>query len=250
MASFVEISSNLNQLAAAMRRYAQLSDKTESETVVKQTGKLAYNIRAGLRTVAPQKGSIRAEVLSGLSSGRGIRIRPAVLLDVLARRQATTSVATGETWYAMRRGATGRGKIVGFQAGGLFRLQSGKLGNIYALAAEREIALRESARGFLSYSSSFKPLDSSTIQASEQDIASRYGFNLSQLIIHAEANRSDKFSQFTWMPPRSGYETAVEGLSKDRQLGILNSAIKETAEDIMAYLRRKLAENAAQVGLN
>ncbi len=251
----VEVNYSLARLSEAMQKYALLSDHTESGTIVKQAGKFAYNLRFGLRALAPAKGAVRLERLAALKSGRekgaGTKVRPAVMQELYARFQATTSIATGETFYAMRRGKTGRGKIIGMSREVKSKL-TGKMINITALAVEAELNVRESARGFAGYSAKFRSYGEVVGRGyeSEQSIFSRYGFVLAVMGLQVAPNAQTKKAEFTWLPSHGQYASAVAGLTKEKQQQVLLWAIEVTTADIVKYLKDHMLYNAESTGLN
>lgn len=239
-----ELQYNLSRMAATLRAYAEASGKTEQEIVSKKGRDLAFKVYTGLRKLAPAKGSIRDTQLAALKSGRGVHVRPAVMADIAGKYGAVTSVATGKTYLNLTTGKNGRGKVLAM-AGGIWR--DGKRLNLEALAVERELAIRESGRGF---SSIAVPRPSSaSAETLVRDIESRYGFTLSEYKL--DLNAESKFALMRWVGRQNDlYSDAVSGLEKAKQKTVLNEAVKATTEDTLEYVKRKLGEDIGRFGLS
>ncbi len=243
-----EIQGNLNELSEAIRLYKSLSQKGEAEVIAKQVGKLAWNLWQEMKRIAPAKGAVRAERLIALKAGFGVRVRDAVYADVGAKYGALTSIASGRTFLEVKK----RGKTVAMatMVNGL---------NLQALAVKRELAVRESARGFSSWSVPRPPGKYINIIAGGEEgsgvhilrnIESRYGFILSLFQLQT-AGEGDKFGELRWYGAKSGgYMDPVTGLSKPNQITVLNRAIATTSNDIYVYVNRKIQENLRQAGLS
>jgi hypothetical protein len=234
----VELKFELERLAESMRKYGQVSTKTEAEIVSKQSTKLSYNVASELRKIAPKKGQVLAERLAALKTGSGVRVRPAVLADVAGRYQAQSSVKTGKVWLAEKKGR----KVASFATGILSPDGSGIRLNLQALAVKRELQIRESARGFSGFAVPRPQNRSGATSDVQRDIESRYGFTLSEFSMFLSAEK--KYAVMRWFGARSNlYESAVEGLSKPKQQAVVTEAVKSTTADIMEYVDRKLKED-------
>ena len=229
----VEIQYSLENLKLAMQRYALVSDKTEDEIVQKQSAKLGWNIYRGLKALAPAKGSIREAGLAGLKSGKGVHVRDSVMREIAAKYGATVQTSSGKTFLNVRKGK----KVVAMATE--IEGKGGSRMNLQALAVQRELNVRESARGFSGFSVP-RPKSGPSLNF---DVESRYGFTLSNYSVTLTAEK--KFAMLKWIGSRSGdYNTAVPGLLTDKQQAAVNVAIQETTADTLAYVERKMAENA------
>jgi hypothetical protein len=140
---------------------------------------------------------------------------------VFAKRGARSSLASGSIVFGKRgRGTTARGL------------------NIWALAVQAEINLRESARGFLGVSALYPGIRGSLDQATA---SSRYGPVLSK----AEFKPSENGGaiEFDWGGFSELSASAAEGITKPKGEAALNRALRGTIEDIEVYLTRKFEEN-------
>lgn len=211
-----EITYNLDALKAACVKYGELSDKSESEVIAKQSAKLAWNIYRGLKVLAPQKGSIRAERLEAMAQGEGIKIRKSVL-DSIQEKYGT-------------KGSRGMSS--------------------YQLAVKKELSLRESARGFLAFSDPRPTSQSPEVASAVRSVRSRYGFELSQFALNVSAFASSKSASLDWDGSKGDYESAVAGLTQPRQQAVLAEAILATTRDINEYILRKIKEDKSDSGLS
>jgi len=225
---FPEVTYNLTRLEASLRQYALLSGKTEEETLLFQGRKLAFAVYRGLRALMPVKGSIRAEQLAALKNrSRGVKVRPAVQLDIASKYNAQSEVFGGAETLI------GRGKRLGRSV-----IKNGKRMNLQALMVERELAIRESGRGFSGYS----------VPKNMGDVESRYGFTLSDFT--AALSQPVKEVVLRWLGKRSEfYSDAATALETSKQQKVLAQAIDEVNRDIGVYIQRKLQENASEAGL-
>lgn len=213
-----EIQYNLDRLRAASVLYGDLSGKTEAEVIAKQGPKLGFNIYQGLRAVMPGKGAIRKELEERLAQGLGIKVRPHVQESVEAKYSSGKAADLLE-----QRGLS-----------------------VHQMAVRKEIALRSSGRGFLSFST---PRGTGAVEDYHKERQSKYGFNLSQFVLHATPNAERKTAVLRWFERHGeGYTTPVPGLMDPRQQAIINDAIVATTRDVTDYILRKTRENAAKAG--
>ena len=235
----VQVTYDLDRLSEAMRKYGKLSGKTEAEVVEKQSGKLAWNIYQGLRTIMPAKGSIRAERLASLKAGGGIYVRQSVYDEVASQYGVTVEgkfrkrgnhvigdIYEPDTFTGTRRGL-----------------------NVQALAVKKEIGLRESGRGFSAWSTPRPGQGYANVAAmessSEVATLSRYGYTLSLFHIETAPNLEHKYAELRWVDNQAGTGGAAV-MSKPKQMAILDKAIQETVADIMVYVERKQREDIAE----
>lgn len=215
---------NIGDLSRVLPLYAQLSGKTDRETLEKQGGKLIREVYFQLRDIRPAKGSIRTELTARLAGGRGIKVRPSVREKVTAkwtdRLKAKQLKAEDQFW----------GESLG-NLNWKFLLQQKMI--------QAEIGLRESGRGILSISSRY----SSTLKGGEKSI-SRYGQLLSQFDINL-SNRS-KTAKLLWSGVSHQSKEVVGGLQRPRGKAAIQDAVANVYDDIMVYVRRKQKEIATR----
>jgi hypothetical protein len=201
----VEIQYDLNRLADTMRRYAVVSGKTEDEALAKQSAKLGWNVSKGLRALAPKKGAVRADRIEALRSGIGVKVRPGVLAEI------------------------------GRKYGGGSVERKGKTMNFWALAAQREIAVRESARGFSAWSAPRPSSQNPEPTSMTRELRSRYGYGLSDFSLSV-GRVEVKHALLRWTEK-------VEGIGTPHQQQVIAGAIRTTITDIQAYIERKQLED-------
>lgn len=219
----MHIETNIAELNASIREYARLSGKTVEEALKKQAGKLGYNLRQELRSLMPGKGSITTQLVERLKSHRGIKIRPKILQKFLGQQGAT---------FATQRRINTSGTI------GKRRL------NAWAQAVKAEIAARESARGFLGVSASYRGMTGVTasLETGGAYAVSRLGPTLSTATFQESPADAGASIEFQWGPLSALSGEAAEGINKPRGEAAVNRALVGTLEDIQVYIERKLQE--------
>jgi hypothetical protein len=217
---------NLADLSRALSVYKDVTGKSTEDVLRKQGGFLAFAFRRELRGISPIKGSIRASAMDALDQGLGIRVRPSVRRAVYAKHRA-------------RQNVSDRRLVFGGGRGRASTLRKGKRVNLQALAVQREIHLRESARGFLSVSANYPGIhhfERGAIRSSRS--YSRVKQSLSDLGI--QVHQTGPVISFEWLGMSEQGQIAAEGLTKAKGDAALSRALRITTSEIDAYLMRKL----------
>ncbi len=109
--------------------------------------------------------------------------------------------------------------------------------------AKREIAIRESGSGFLAISAKYPR----TLRAREAAL-SRIGRVLSEsnLIVVTDGGSLT----FSWNRNNPQAAEALVGLQTPNAQGMIAAAIADRRQDMLAYIQRKLDENARKAGFN
>jgi hypothetical protein len=225
----VQIETNVAELNASIQEYARLSGKTVQEALKKQASKLGYNLRTELRSLMPAKGSIRAELLERLKSHRGIKIRPKILQKIFGSGGTRTTFGT-------QRAINTSGS----------RVTRGRRLNLWAEAIKAEIGARESARGFLGVSASYRGMTgvNAMLESGGAYAVSRLGPTLSTATFKPLPEDVGASIEFEWSLQTSGLSAeAAEGITKQRGEAAVNRALVNTLEDIQVYIERKLQED-------
>jgi hypothetical protein len=213
----ITVQTNLERFQQALNDYIRLSRKTPEYCLRKQTAKLMWNIKSRLREIMPPKGSIRESILTRLRSG-----------DSMPRRKGA------RPFIKIRPSAI---KWVDSQ---------GYVKNRQQELVRREIAIRESARGFLSVSARYNKAqfnignrwNAYNRQDRELSVAELQTPLYDTSMIIEWSRRIDELS-----------EHAAEGLVAEKGQQQINKGIDETIDDINIYLLRKINEVLKQVGL-
>jgi len=228
------VQQNVNSFNATLGAYGRLSSLAFAQAVAKKGGDFGKALARRLRPLAPVKGSIRAERLAAVKAGGGIKIRAAILSNLLAMKGLSQSIADrGFRFGKKMKGTVSRG---------------GNRLNFWALAAQKEINLRESGRGFVAYSSSYKSLAASLdgipsgYQRTLRDRANRYLSAVSFTNTVPETSLVFKWGG----NPSSG--DVAEALHKPKAQAAIVEALAEVESDMMVYIRRKQRENGAILG--
>lgn len=234
----IGVEHNLAQFNDALQRYKQLSGKLPEDVLKKQGGKLGFALRARLRGIAPAKGQVRQERLTALKAGEGVRVRPRVREQILQKYGRATDVVTRRAQIVVGNQAVG--SVVGGRHSGLgFRY--GRM-NLQALMVQREIAVRESGRAFLAVSARYPK----TLQ-NEQRAHSRYGPILSA----AGLNANKDTLTFSWDSSKSQLSGEAAGaLDKPKARAAIALALRDTTDDVLEYVNRKVAETGREAGFS
>lgn len=228
--NLLSIENELNALGSKLRVYQELSGKTWEDVLTKQGGKLGFLLFQRLRGLAPAKGSIRAERLAALRHGEGIKVRQTAR-DFASKR----TVATASS-LRTRAGILFRERT---KAGGVRR----NARSWWQIAVAREIAIRESGRGFVGVSGRYPR----TLGRADRAM-SRYGPELSRagVIISGPKGKAE----FVWDPGVGKLAaSAVHGLERPRGKAALALAVRDLTKDIDVYVTRKTEERIAKAGL-
>jgi hypothetical protein len=226
------VQSNVRQFNAAFLRYMEVTSRTPAEAVLKQSQEFAYALRRRLQTLAPLKGAVRAQRLAALASGGGLRIRPAVRDFVKKNTTATLSdIATRREGSFME--TTKRGRLK----------KNGR--SWWQLAVDKELGMRERGRGFVAYSSRFSGMSKMAAGRGKQrqQVLDRYKRFLSA--VGVTVNPNDASAVFAWGGNRSSGEVA-KVLKQGKGQQAVADALGDARDNMMVYVRRKLAANAAQ----
>jgi hypothetical protein len=226
----VEFQSNLDAFNRALGDYVHLSRLSTQEAVKKQGAKFAFDLSTRLQAFAPGKGAIRAERLAALRSGQGLRISDAARKRVYSTKGIVQDIKTKKFGFT-------RGKKVS----GTRRL-GGKRLNIQALLVKAEIGLRESGRGFLSYSSKVRSLIQKFAIKDDVDYyqqhLDRYSRFLTSVGFRTDADKANM--TFGWGGNKSSDKVA-KALSKPRQQRAIASSLDAIRADMMAYIVQRQA---------
>jgi hypothetical protein len=161
--------------------------------------------------------------MAALKSGGGVFVRQSVKKEVAAKYKLAQSLKTRRTQIATGKKGKHRGSVV----------RKGKRLNIRALMVQRELALRESGRGFLGYTSRFTRFGR-IAESKHLEHFSRYKRLLTKAGLSISQDKQTL--AFNFQPKPS------EGLSTSAAQSAISEAIREVESDINVYLQRKELE--------
>lgn len=226
---------NLEEFNETLEAYVRHSRRSAAEVIARKGADLGFRLWRKLRELAPDKGAIRTERLAVLASGGGIRVRPA------ARAYAKKKTISTGTNIKTRQAA------IFFEVGRTGKVKSKAL-SFWQLAVQREIAIRESGRGYLGYSAHFKSMAS-------QLKASRFDQNADQMIrdrytrfISAAGFRPSPDGAaltFKWGGNNEASNGLARAMQKPKARTKIGEALAEARADMMVYITRKMAERPA-----
>jgi hypothetical protein len=210
----IKVTTNLADLNKSLALYQTLSGLSSQDVLAKQGGKFARNLAVALRHRMMSKGGIREEALAVLKSGRMIRVRDKVRDQVDAKWSKTWAKKTAKH----EKSYWGDPLNEGF--------------NRQQELVRREIAVRESGRGFLSVSSRYPISVSQGMKA-----ISRYSQALSD--VGMKLGGDEQHVRFSWSGLSRQGKGAARGLTAPKGIEAINEAINELREDIGLYTARK-----------
>ena len=231
------IERQLGALNRSLSMYGELTSKSPEDVVMKNGVKLAFNLSRRLKENAPKKDQVTAEMQSAMLAGRGIQLSKG------ARAYADKHTIATESNIKSHRGARFMQKT---RSGNLKR--NGQ--NWWQVAVKRELRIRESARGFVSYSVRYRDLQRKLSGKGSRRLAN-YFDRTNRFLAEANIEVGKDGSALTFrVGGGESANKAAKGLSTAKSRKAISSAIADTTADVMEYVNRKLAENARKAGVN
>jgi hypothetical protein len=242
----------LHTNAAALNRaidsYVAWSGKSLDWVLQRNASKLAYALQTRLKTLMPSHGQTtqqRLRMMATRQKGMGIHIHQGTKRWVYQRTGAQSFTQkrvrsfrhkgddeVGAAFYANRR-------VTGFKFGGKLvgsRVKDGKRINLQNLLVKRELASRESGRGFTSRGSMF-----ANLKAMTGGIAKTVrGLPLSQW--GAKLGKNPRYFRFEWSEFTRTAVKMSKAMTTKRALAAAAWALKDVADDTMDYVYKKMRE--------
>lgn len=244
MSDLAKINHDLDRLNRGVAMYRRAAGRGVGFAVAKQSSELGMNLAKEAKTLMPAKGAITAERLAALKAGEGLRIRQTTLNWIADKYHPVTSVANGQTFMSMRAGKRNRGKVIGM-ATYVVDPKTGQALSLQALAVQRELAVRESGRGFLSLSErlalAMRNVETPANQVKDSSV-SRYGPPLGKFAF--TASEKNATATFTWGGFSALSDEAVKAMGRARGMAAIDRAINATIDNLVPYVQRKLGEDA------
>lgn len=236
------IQSNIAEFNYRLVQYQQASGKVPEQVLREKAARLGFVLKRGFKDLMPPKGYITDERLEALKAGEGIRISKAARSFIQNKYQVEKH--SGRTWMAVKSGNKQRGKNTSYYTTRVSDPATGKMLNLQALMVQRELALRESGRGFLSRSSDF--YQSRYISDDSAKAYSRYGGVLGE--VDMEMTFANESATLRWGGGLSGYSNEIaKAMEKSKAQEIIADSIKYISDDMQVYIERKNEENAKKL---
>jgi len=234
----------LKLLNADLQEYVRLSKKDPLEAIQKHSQEFTFRLFKELQQLKPGKGTLRAQGLALLATGRGVQVRGSVRAKIYAKYQAASSLSTRR--IVLSKGKRGERFVQHSISAGRFMgpVKKGLVVNLQAQAVKAELTLRERGKGFLSISARFPAhgLDYSDEAYSNSIFGQRLGAK------YLTPDPSGATARFVWGEEGPQSLKAATGLSKTRAQGVILATLKATRENLLEYVRRKQKERAEKVG--
>ena len=241
----VSITVDTREFEQDLALYAKLARKTMQGAIFKQGAKVVYAWKLGLRDYTPKKGSIREMRPKRLKERTGgIYVRPSAYLRADKQLGSRKGSYTDLVTRRIMRQSRGKTEVVKTNAKGL---------NRQALAVRAELNMRERARGFSAYGASMSQQNSLSFYT---DLAAKsqadghwsavfrgkaeQGLSLADLINGMSVDAASM--KLVW---GTGETKLGESLLQPGAQKKLASALAAVHEDMMVYVRDRLAKAAA-----
>lgn len=221
---------NLNAFNARLAQYQAVSGKTSQEVLLKQGNKLGYELAYRLRALAPAKGSVREERLAALARGGGLRLRQSI------RESAAPGLNGAYSRLSDRKMVTknskGKERVIKWALG-----EDGKLLSWYQLAIRKELALRESGRGYTGLAGRLRT--DNLASGGTNTLKGRYSQELAKVGLSGPADAATL--TFTWGGFAQNSELG-DSLKQPRARQALAEALAAVTKDMGVYLAKRHVE--------
>lgn len=243
----VTVHDNLAALNKILPEYQRVSRKTSIEVLTKKGRDLAIRMGQELRKLTPTKGAITSTRLAAMEAGGGVKVRPSIVQAIIKRetvkRGGFVRLSDKAKHIADDRGVAGirfRSQDPNwFDEEGVTKNAKGQ--SLWSLIVKRELAARESGRGYTAFAAR---MGIHRIIAGQ--VLRHMGRNR-QVIGDAKllATQSEGSLTMTWGGTAPGGQPIGSGvsLSKPPQQAAIAVAIRGMLADIEPYVARKYAES-------
>ena len=233
----VSIQSNIAKLNMAMQMYIRANSRGVAFAMQKQSRELGINLSKAAKGLIPEKGAITDSRIAALKEGEGVKISNTVRREIAEKYHLAQDF---ERVTYMVRGKKRQRAVRSI-------LVNGKRLNLQALMVKRELALRESGRGFLRHADKFAIQSAGDIsqQRRIETTTSRYGPQLGQFAF--VVGESDGSAVFTWGGFSELSDEAVKAMGRSKGQAAIVAAIGATIDNMVPYISSHLGESEEAV---
>lgn len=243
------IDHNLAELSAKLGTYAALRKMTPADAVRHHSRKFSFFLADELKKQAPAKGAVRSAALGWLKGrSKGVFVRESIKLAVAKKYNAITIAGIGRkkkdgtrygrSWVRTKKTKFGQ-EFFGEKKG----TQGKKKLNLQALMVRRELNMRESGRGFMSYSARLSGIDS-TAPGEAKFWLGRIGQKTADAKLAISGDGDEATMRIVLGGSKS---TFGDALQKPAGQEAINRALRETINNMEIYIARKEQEAAARM---
>lgn len=234
----VTFKTNLDRFNDALADYLAVTRLSTQEAVAKKSADFSVRLSQKLKDIIPGKGTIRAERLAALGNkSEGVKI------SKLAWKRAYQTSGLVQDLQTRKFGFARRKKVYGFK-----KAKGGRKLNLQAIAIQKELSIRESGRGFMSFATKVKSL----IQKmpikdganSTRYLSSKFNRILTTVGFQTDLDKAEM--TFSWGRTESSKDVAV-ALQKPRQQASIAQALDESRADMLEYILKR--QNRAKAPL-
>jgi len=228
----VKVENNLPEFNRTLAQYIGLTKLTPPEALLKQGTKLGYALSKRFGEMKPAKGEIRAARRRDMAAGMGLNVREAARAYAFRKSMGTAqNLKTRGKMLFMEK--TKRGHLK----------KNGR--TWWQLAVDRELGIRESGRGYISFAARMGSLERALKDGriTEKKQIDRVKREIGRVGLRSAAN--DSVLTFTFSD-----ENIVEGINRPKGRAAVAASLSDVRADMLVFIQRKLAENAKKSGMN
>lgn len=274
MSQTATVTSNAEEFNQALRAYVRVytrGGRSLTEAIGRQGYRFTQELSDGMKHIAPTKGSIREDILSGFKAGIGLRIhdrkvtqvgldRPMTLTDVVNNRVfGWTKSRSGriggkkqQFWKDQYRGRKGDildhflNTSAGSKTGGALGKykKAAKRMALQSMYADLEIKYREKAIGFLAFAVRFKgQMDKSSRLSGRNRM--EQSVTLAESIMRQSGNATEL--AIIWSDSFSSSSGGIAAaLQKPAAAQIVDATLRSRTSDMMKYVEDRMAKDWAK----
>lgn len=233
----VKVETNLHEFNRTLAQYIGLTKLTPTDALLKQGTKLTYALSKRFGGLKPGKGEITAARRRDMAAGLGLNVREAARAFAFKHTIGTAqNIRTKGMALFMEK--TKRGKL---------KTDRGqkKARTWWQIAVDRELSIRESGRGYVSFAARMGNLERAFKDGriSEKKQLDRISREIGRVGLRSAAN--DSALTFTF-----NNANIVEGINRPKGRAAVAASLADVRADMLVYIQRKLAENAKKSGMN
>lgn len=226
----LKIETTLPEFNRALAQYMAVTRRTVPEVLLKQGTKLGFALSRRFGALKPAKGEVRTARRAELAAGAGITVRKAAR-DFAYRKSMATASNLRTRGRALWMEKTRRGRV------------KRNARTWWQIAVDRELSIRESGRGYLGFAARMGNLTRALESGSGEKVQfDRMRREIGRVGLKSAASASALVFHFD-------NAAIVEGISRPRGRAAVAGALEEVRVDMLAYVSRKIAENAKATGM-
>lgn len=227
-----QIQVRLDEFNAAMTRWARMPRHTMPMALVKQGTKLSFAIGRRLRVYTKKRNAIRDYMIRFMESGGGIKVRASARQFADKKTVATaTNIRTRKGMRFMQASQSKKASMKG--------MPEHRALNWWQVAVKRELAIRESARGFRAFGAMIQGIAKLGLTASN---SVKHVGRAKQLLATANlfVGGDNSRLRLEWGGEQSAFG---ESMQTPEGLRAVADGLADATKDMAVYFERKIQES-------